>query len=246
MKKKNLLILYFPLDDPAVSDPFELLEIYKQHGTSVIEIALPTENPILDGKTIRDSMARVLQFKTLEEYFEDIGKVSAKYPKLKIQLMAYYHLIEKFSIEKFAEKVKKCGVSYVLSPDAEPEKIKEMEMVLCPLGISVIRIAPCILRQEEVKLFRNSKGYIFQRTSNGKTGETHEFSGSLQENTKLLRENGINTPVVYAFGISEKKQVVQAMKMGADGVVIGSALFSYISDGTVHEYLSNFDEWFKD
>ena len=73
MKKKNLLILYFPLDDPAVSDPFELLEIYKQHGTSVIEIALPTENPILDGKTIRDSMARGLKL------WRNILKISEKY-----------------------------------------------------------------------------------------------------------------------------------------------------------------------
>lgn len=240
-----MLILYYPLDDPIVSDPFCLLDIYRQHGTGVIEIALPTENPVLDGKTIRDSMTRVLHLKTMEEYFEDIAMISEKYPEMKIQLMAYYHLIEKFSLEKFAEKVKQCGVSYVLSPDAGPEKIKEMEMLLYPLGVSVIRIAPCTLKQEEIELFRNSRGYIFQRTTDGKTGETHEISDNLRENTKLLRENGINTPVVYAFGISEKEQVAQAMKMGADGVVIGSALFPHISAGTVHEYLSNFDEWFK-
>ena len=239
-----MLILYFPLDDPIVREPFRLLDLYKRHGASVIEIALPTVNPVLDGQVIRDSMTRVLSHKTLDAFFEDIREIAVRYPEIKIQLMAYCHLIKEYSLEKFAEKVRQCGISYVLPPDAGEKELREMDEIFRPSGISVIRIAPYRLKREEIECFRNSQGYIFQRTTDGKTGGTHEISERLRENTELLRKNGIRTPVVYAFGISEKEQVDQAMKMGADGVVIGSALFPHILSGTVDEYLSNFDMWF--
>lgn len=244
MNRENLLILYFPLDDPIVKSPYDLLDVYIRHGVRIIEIALPVENPVLDGKVIRDSMARVLSNTTQKEFFEDIKSISRKYPGLKIQLMAYYDQIRKITIEKFVELVVDAGISYVLSPDAAVEQQLELESAFRSCNIPVIQIAPCILEEKDLKLLSHSKGYIFQRSANGKTGESHAFSDELGRNIKLLRDNNILLPVVLAFGISDKYQIESAMSMGFDGVVIGSALFSHIQNNSVEKYLKDFEQWF--
>lgn len=244
MNRENLLILYFPLDDPIVKSPYDLLDIYIRHGVRIIEIALPVENPVLDGKVIRDSMARVLSNTTQKKFFEDIKSISRKYPELKIQLMAYYDQIRKITIEKFAELVQDAGISYVLSPDATVGQQLELEAAFHSYSIPVIQIAPCILEEKDLKMLSHSDGYIFQRSSNGKTGESHALSDELGKNIKLLRDNHILLPVVLAFGISDKYQIESAMSMGFDGVVIGSALFLEIQNNSVEKYLKDFDQWF--
>jgi len=244
MKKEKMLVLYFPLDDPIAEQPFELLDTYIRHGVRVIEIALPTENPVLDGKTIRDSMGRILSRKTLEEYIEDIKLISGRYPQIKIQVMAYYEIIRKLTLKKFKSLMVDAGISYLLSPDASSEQREELKKAFEPQGIYVISMCPYKLEAEEAESYKWAKGYIFQKSSDGKTGETHTLSEQLKDNIELLRANGVEAPIVIAFGISEKSQVDSAMKMGADGVVIGSALFSKIADGSVDTYLAAFDEWF--
>lgn len=244
MERENLLILYFPLDDPIVESPFELLDSYIRHGARVIEIALPVENPVLDGKVIRDSMARVLGNTTREKFFEDIRRISQRYPMLKIQLMAYYERIRELTVEKFAELVRDSGISYVLSPDAADGQRQELEMAFSPYGIPVIPIAPYKLEGKDIEALGHADGYIFQRSSEGKTGGRSVISDELGENVRRIRENGILAPVVLAFGISDTEQVNAAMAMGFDGVVIGSALFERIQSNSVEDYLKEFDRWF--
>lgn len=243
--KMKQLLLYFPLDDPEILDQDKLAETYLKHHATVIEVALPVKNPVLDGPIIRESMARILSVKTCDEVFEDIGLLKRKHPKLNIQVMAYSSIINEYGIEEFSKKIIRNNVSYVLSPDADEDLVRKLDEAFKNTDISVIRFAPFVVTENEIDLLKEAKGYIFQRSTDGKTGKSQDLPLQLKENINLLHKSGVTVPIVIGFGISCKSQVEQAFMMNADGVVIGSALFNRIKDGTLDEYLGQFDEFYK-
>ena len=242
---KRLLLLYFPLDDPEIINQDKVIELYLKHHVTTIEVALPVSNPFLDGPTITDSMRRIEKIKDTRQIFEDIALTKNKFPSLEIQVMAYSALIKEIGIDDFSDLLIKSGASYILSPDAEEKLLCELENKLVNSNVSVIRFAPYIIDNNNVKTLINSKGYIFQRSTDGKTGKLEKFPEHLRKNIKIIRENNIETPVVIGFGISNEEHVKQVFDLGADGAVIGSALFSHIKDGSLDDYLEQFDKYYE-
>lgn len=243
MKKRHLL-LYFPLDDPLFEDQDYIIKNYIKNHCDIIEIALPVKDPILDGETIRNSMSRILERKTQEEFFNDIYKLKCAYPEIKIQLMAYSSAIKEIGINDFLQKANKAGVSYVLSPDANRDfnnNLRNSEKG----GLQIISFSSLSADEEEMEYLKDSEGYIFQRSTDGQTGASGSFSNSLGHKIKAIKDAGIKTPVVVGFGISEPSHVKMIFDLNADGAVIGSALFKHILKKDLSEYLEQFKEWYE-
>lgn len=242
---EKLLLLYFPLNDPLIKDQEKVLEIYLKHNVTTIEVALPAEEPFLDGPVIKDSMKRVREVKTIYDMFDDVRTLKKKYNNLKVQIMSYSAIIRKIGVKEFSNLLKQSNVSYILSPDADDDLLMKLDEQLSDTNISVIRFSPYIINEGNVTSLKNSKGYIFQRSTDGQTGKSQELSPHLKENIRIIRENNIYTPVVIGFGISNKQQVAQALNYNANGVVLGSVLFKHICDDDLDEYLSQFDEFYE-
>ncbi len=244
MRKRHLL-LYFPLDDPLFGDQDYIIRNYIDHHCDIIEIALPVEDPVLDGATIRNSMARILERKSHDEFFDDIRKLKDTYPEIQIQLMAYSSAIKKIGIDVFLQKANKAGVSYVLSPDADRKFNKSLKESSEKKDIQIISFSSLSADEEEMEYLKDSEGYIFQRSTDGQTGLSGMFSQDLGKKIKAIKDAGILTPVVVGFGVSKPEHVKEIFELGADGAVIGSALFSHITDKDLGEYLKQFDEWYE-
>ncbi len=241
---KRHLLLYYPLDDPLFADQDSILQTYVDNHCDIIEIAVPVEDPVLDGKTIRDSMSRILQKTDRNTFFEDISKLKRKHPEVAVQLMAYRSVIEEEGVDRFLKKANEVGITYVLSPDADEALLKKMDLSLNKKGISIIRFSSLSSEEKELEKLKDSEGYIFQRSTDGKTGGSGEFPVELKNKIASIKNSGIETPVVVGFGISTPSQVKELFEMNADGAVIGSALFKHILDKDLDIFLSQFNEWY--
>lgn len=239
------LLLYYPLDDNQFPDQDEIIKTYMKNHCDVVEIAVPVEDPVLDGKTIRESMFRILERVNRKEFFEDVRKLKCSYPELKIQLMAYSSVIKEIGTDRFLKIANDIGVSYVLSPDADRKLNQEMKASPEKRDLETISFSSLSTEKNELDYLTDSEGYIFQRSTDGKTGKSEKLSLELKEKIKAIKKAGIKTPVVVGFGISEPEQVRDAFAMGADGVVIGSALFPHILNKDLDEYLKQFREWYE-
>ena len=238
------LLLYYPLDDPLFTQE-DILATYIRHHCDIIEIAVPVEDPVLDGPVIRDSMARILSVSDHRRFFEDIRKTKEIYPSLKIELMAYRSFIEEMGVDAYVKQAQESGVSYLLSPDADEALNEQLKHSPENRDMQVITFSSLSAEEDEMKRLEETQGYIFQRSTDGKTGKSAKLSDALAAKIQAIKQKGIRTPVVVGFGISEASQAEDAFAMGADGIVIGSALFRHIQDKDLDEYLKQFDPYYE-
>ena len=240
-KNKKILILYFPVGDTIFENKdVEWAKNYFDNGCDVLEIGLPNDNPILDGKTVRESMARALNNTNLEGCFEKIKEIRKACPNNILQIMCYYRIIEEMGLEAFAKKCHECDVDAVLAPNIPSDKLLEIDEALGKYNIYNLRFVPYYLNDAVVEdLVKHSKGYIFQQAVDGATGAQPTVSKQIGVDVEIIKKAGVKTPVCAGFGISDAKQLKEALDMNADGAIVGSATISHVIKGDGIEFISS-------
>ncbi|MGI6607638.1 MAG: tryptophan synthase subunit alpha [Erysipelotrichaceae bacterium] len=242
-KGEKILVCYFPLCDPLLDDQVQWAKNYFDAGVTVLEMGLPYENPVLDGKTVRDSMHRALEKHTLDDAFEVIGQINKECPDKVLEIMTYYENIEKIGLEEFARKSREVGVDSILAPNMPLEKMAEADKVFGKYDIINLRFAYYNITDEQLEdLKQNADGFIFAQAVDGATGPQKTVDKQVGLNTKLLKDNGITTPVIGGFGISNAEQVYEMKSMGTDGCVIGSSVINAIANGEGKQFLKSLRE----
>lgn len=237
---KKILVNYFPLCDTLLEDQVAWAGRYFENGVTVLEMGLPYEDPCLDGKTVRDSMARALAKYTVEDAFTVIRSLRDAYADNILQVMTYFEIIDRMGVECFAEKCEKSGADAVLCPNVPRDRLAELDAALQKRGLLNLRFSPYYLTDEAVAdLKANAKGYIFQQAVDGGTGMQKTVSPQVSVNVKALKAEGIATPVLAGFGISNGAQAKEACDMGADGVIVGSAVITAIQNGEGEAFIAS-------
>jgi len=237
-KGEKILITYYPICDPVLGDPVEAAGKYLKAGATVLEMGLPYENPSLDGKVVRETMERALKEHSVNDAFAAVKACRKAYPNANLQIMTYYEIIDSMGMKEFAKKCFENGADAVLTPNIPADKVKALDEALNEKGLIQLRFAPYTLNDAEIKdLKENAHGYIFQQAVNGATGMQEKTDPQVGRNVKILKENGIQTPVCAGFGISNAKQTKEMKDMGADGIICGSAVCVAAIDGKLEEFI---------
>ncbi len=240
---KHSLVLYFPLGDSAFDSDLNWARRYYENGVDVLEMGLPYEDPALDGATVRASMERALARVTLEDCFASVKEIRKAFPDKVLQFMTYYGNIEKYGVERFAEICHECDVDAILTPDASLEQHAQLDAVLGKYNIFNLRFSYYNITDEALAdLKANAKGYIFQQAVDGGTGARETVDPKVAENIRYLKDAGIKTPVFAGFGLNRPDQVQEVCGMGADGVIVGSAVLTHILNGTGEAYIKSLSE----
>ena len=157
-RNEKILILYFPIQDTILEDDVEWAKKYFQGGCTFLEIGLPNDNPLLDGKTVRESMERALAHSDLDKVFSSIRRIREQCPDNILQIMTYYHIIDNMGMEVFAEKCRAADVDAVLSPNVPAKKMGELDEALERYGIINLRFVPYHLTDEIVGIWYKMPG----------------------------------------------------------------------------------------
>ena len=237
---EKILMLYYPLLDPVMTDPDAVLWAYYRHGCRIIEVALPYENPVLDGETVRASMARILKKSDIGQMFAAIRRTKATHPYIKVQIMSYIEVIESMGYEVFADLCKESHVDYVLAPNASARQLGRLDQVFAVrYKIPVIRFIPYADQGDLLKKAMTGQGYLFLQSGDAKSGGYQEIGEGLKTRIAYLRKHKIELPVIVGFGIKSYEQIRACHQCGADGVAVGSSLICYIAEGKTDEYLAS-------
>ncbi|UCE81458.1 MAG: tryptophan synthase subunit alpha [Methanobacteriota archaeon] len=205
-------------------------------GADIVELGLPFSDPLADGPTIQSAMVRALSsgFRT-QMLFDTISTVRSEDVKVPIVVMTYYNPIVRMGEKAFCENLSKVGADAVLAVDLPIEESSELDAAAADNGLDVIKlVAPTTGDERARRIMNSASGFVYAVSVSGVTGAKDSLPDTALALLKRLSDISA-IPVALGFGISNRRQVMNAMSAGASGVVEGSALISIYSQSSLEE-----------
>ena len=205
--------------DGALTD--RQAEICVENGADILEVSLPYAYPYLDGAVVTQSMRRALAAGMTQPRMEqELSRLRERVTGVAIVLMGYQNL--KLScVRRRRDAYRSVDGILQLGGSTFPQ-----------LGSSIVSERNVIHRigfvsdQLSAKEIANAKcagGYVMLQAVGGKTGVRRSFDKDNAQKVARLRAAGIVVPVLLGFGISTPAHARQALRCGANGVIVGSA-----------------------
>lgn len=230
-KKQSAFVAYICAGDPDYKTSLSTLYTLPETGVDIIEIGVPFLDPAGDGPIIEMAGKRAISGgMNLEKTIEMVREFRKKDSKTPIILMTYFNPVLKFGIKKIFAESKKSGVDGFLIVDLPLEEENEIIEEIEKNNLDLIRlIAPTTSMARAKKILKNASGFLYLISMMGITGTK---LASAKENEKTLQNlrKITSLPIVIGFGIQNKNQAEEFSKIGADGVVIGSAIVKEMAE----------------
>lgn len=228
--KQKLLIPYIVAGDPNISSTLQLMHALVKVGADIIELGVPFSDPSSDGAVIQKGAERaLLQGTTLSDVLDLVTQFRETDKDTPVVLMGYLNPMEIMGYECFADNAGAAGVDGVLIVDMPPTESSEMVALLRSKQIDTIfLVAPTTSPERAAAISQQCSGYLYYVSLKGVTGAAITDPESISRNVNSLRDLS-SLPIVIGFGIKDDNSAATMAEL-ADGIVIGSALVSKISE----------------
>ncbi|ACL30089.1 tryptophan synthase subunit alpha [Buchnera aphidicola str. APS (Acyrthosiphon pisum)] len=227
--KEGCFIPFVVLGDPSLETSIKIIETLIKSGADALEIGIPFSDPLADGPTVQKSNLRALsKNNTFFEYFKILKQLRKKNKKLPIGILIYANLVYNQGIDNFYFQCFNSGLDSVLIADVPIEESKIFYNIANKYKINPIFICPPDADADFLyKISLYAQGFIYVLSRPGVTG--------IKNNTIALPRDFINkikkynsVPLLQGFGISNPKQIKEAISSGLSGVICGSAIINII------------------
>ncbi len=198
-------------------------------GVDVVELGMPTANPFLDSPVMRDSMARALKWSSdPRRYLDAIAQVRKKFPTLPLEIMIYRDTLAQIGIDAYAAALGDAGADATLVADIADQTDlwrERLDFALNAKGVTALRFLPHGFTSAQLDDVRaKARGFVIVQTAVDSDGQRPSVLDINGETLSALRADGIRLPLILAYGIRTDDDVRRALALGADGVLIGTAL----------------------
>lgn len=233
LKSTEAIIPFVTLGDPDYKTSKEIIRALIKGGASALELGLPFSDPVADGPVIQRANIRALKSKVYtDDAFKIISEIRNQYPDIPIGILSYLNLAYGYGVDSFFKKLKEIGVDSVLFADLPILMLGKIDPYAKKHQIKRVLIAPPNASEDQIKTIANlSEGYVYLLGRSGVTGtdiRTDE-SENIKRNIELLRKYN-SPPILQGFGIKNRADIQTSMKIGIDGVFVGSSIVRLIED----------------
>ncbi|HGO5853177.1 TPA: tryptophan synthase subunit alpha [Mannheimia haemolytica] len=229
-KNEGAFVPFVTLCDPDFERSFEIIDTMIKNGADALELGFPFSDPLLDGPVIQAANKRALDggYST-DSCFELITKIRAKYPDIPIGLLLCANLIFVPTAEVFFQRCQQSGVDAVLIADLPVLAAQEFVPTAEKYGIQPVFICPPNADQNTIeRIAQLTQGYTYLVSRAGVTSaENQAHASNLDNLVESLKQAG-TAPILQGFGIAKPEQVKEALRLGADGAISGSAIVKII------------------
>ncbi len=227
-KKRAALIPFFVIGDPDFDTSLAIVKAAIDAGADILELGIPFSDPIADGPTIQKADIRAITAgMTTAKAFDFIGQVK-KYKDIPIGLLMYYNLIYQYGTQKFFIDCYSAGVNSVLVADLSIDDADEITGLAASAGLETVFMVTPVTTEQRMKLIASkTTGFIYAVSVLGVTGSRDQLGSSIGQLLVKLKKL-TNIPVCVGFGVSKPEHAAAVVGLGADGVIIGSKLVSFI------------------
>ncbi len=227
---RSALVTFLTAGDPDFDGSMEIINGLAEAGADVIELGMPFTDPMADGPAIQASSLRALanghnMVKTLEM----VRQFRQHDNETPIVLMGYYNPVYIYGSQRFLNDAKQAGVDGLIIVDLPPEEDDELCIPALAAGLNFIRLAtPTTDDKRLPTVLNNTSGFVYYVSVLGVTGTKAPNASNVSDAVALIKAH-TQLPVAVGFGVRTSEQA-QAIAMGADGVVVGSALVDAVKE----------------
>ena len=227
--KGPALVTFVTAGDPTAEATPAILDALVEGGADVVELGMPSTDPMADGPAIQAANLRSLGAGTkTADILALAAGFRARHPDVPLVLMGYANPMTIRGPEWFAAEAAKAGVDGVICVDIPPEEDSELGPALRAAGISPIRLAtPTTDAKRLPAVLDGSSGFLYYVSVAGITGQQQAALGSIEQAVARLKA-ATDLPVAVGFGGRTPEQAA-AIARHADGVVVGSALVEIVA-----------------
>jgi tryptophan synthase alpha chain len=218
------LIPFITAGDPDLATTAQALIALDRAGADIIELGVPYSDPLADGPVIQAAATRALQAGVkLADVLAVVAKVSPEI-KAPIILFTYYNPILNLGIPEFLRRIVAAGVKGLVVPDLPLEESTTLLEPASLMGIEVIMlVAPTSPPDRMKAIAASAQGFVYLVSVTGVTGMREGMGSNVAGILNQLRSL-TDKPIAVGFGISDTVQAKQIKELGADGVIVGSAM----------------------
>lgn len=255
---------------PGDKEPFnvsnEIIEMFNEAGADAIEIAIPTRFPWMEGNAMQIHQLEAIEQKVkAADSFELMKFTRKSYPDWPLITINFMGPVFTYGLEKYIQGCKEASIdavdipdyAYVSSDDSHnfvTELLKEKAYFTVDITTELACSEPGTIEYDLLcSLVKKSGGFLFMIAQAGGVSGTKNklpvdiLKSAVDRVKELEAKFNVTTPIIVVCGISSPEQVRDSIrKVGADGVMLGSAISKRLQAGESLEKIQPFTAELKD
>lgn len=265
-RKEGALIPLSPGDKAPYSFSLELVDMFNRVGSDIVEIAIPTRYPWMEGKNMQIHQLDAIRDEVhTSDSFGLMEAAHKIHPDLPLVTINFMGPVFRYGAHKYAESCQKAGIvgadvpdyPYVVGDDQEKfgrDLLDHGAHFIVDITMDVATApegSPKYALLE--KLIKLSSGFLFLiAQAGGMSGAkdklpADELTPACERIRRIEEKFGVSTPIIIVCGISTPEQVHDSLRLvGADGVMLGSAVSKRLQAGESIEKVEPFVKSLKD
>ncbi|MEZ0363250.1 tryptophan synthase subunit alpha [Mycobacterium sp. pUA109] len=223
------LIGYLPTGYPDVPTSVTAMTALVESGCDLIEVGVPYSDPGMDGPTIAAATEAALHGGVrVRDTLAAVEAISAAGGRAVV--MTYWNPVLRYGVDAFARDLAAAGGQGMITPDLIPDEAEAWLAASEQHGLDrIFLVAPSSTPQRLAATVEASRGFVYAASTMGVTGARDAVSHAAPELVRRVREVS-DIPVGVGLGVRSGQQATEIGSY-ADGVIVGSALVSALTDG---------------
>lgn len=226
---RSALIGYLPTGFPDVDTSVAAMVALVEAGCDIIEVGIAYSDPGMDGPVIAAATevalrggVRVADTLRVVEAISEAGGNAV--------VMTYWNPVLRKGVDAFSRDLASAGGLGMITPDLIPDEADEWLAASEAHDLDrIFVVAPSSTPERLSATVDASRGFVYAASTMGVTGARDAVSNAAPELVRRIKELS-DIPVGVGLGVRSREQASQIGSY-ADGVIVGSALVSALTDG---------------
>jgi tryptophan synthase alpha chain len=224
------LIGYLPTGYPDVATSIEAM-VAMSAECDIIEVGVPYSDPGMDGPVIATAADVALQAGVrVSDTLRAVEAISAAGGNAVV--MSYWNPVLHYGVDAFARDLAAAGGLGMITPDLIPDEAAAWLAASDAHDLDrIFLVAPSSTPERLARTVQASRGFVYAASTMGVTGARDAVSMAAPELVRRVKEIS-DIPVGVGLGVRSREQAAEIAHF-ADGVIVGSALVSALTDDGV-------------
>jgi tryptophan synthase alpha chain len=237
---RRSLVPYVMVDRSRLRGLRATVRAFRDAGATALELGFPFSDPVADGPVLQATADRALQDGTRWSDLLHASRIASDL--LPTAVMTYANPVWHRGVARAMSELVASGASGLIVPDLSLEESGPWRREAVRAGISLVLLAaPGIPPDRLDRIARTSRGFLYLVGRYGTTGSAARGSEvDLAPMIARARSAAPKIPVLVGFGIRDPASVRKALRQGADGVIVATALEERVTAGATATELGGF------